>query len=136
MFNCDYCRAVSNSGDQERQVVVEWRVKDYPAALLPAKFGETFRRSGRPGTGYETVAIKRACPRCVEAGLAVPASVPAAVLQRELPIPVENIEKVKSHFKNRTQRWTGAPKKPVVEKELTPPVESTAVGALTCGSLA
>lgn len=78
MFNCGFCKNLTQAGEQGKLVVTSWRVKSYPAQMILCKRETDERvpqrpdaknrtRLGRPGMGYEIAEEKRACPSCAVA---------------------------------------------------------------------
>lgn len=81
MFNCEFCHRTTKPGERCTLVTVESRQKAYAPASLPKREGENFERSGRPGTGVETIRALRACTFCAqtERSRVLPLPAPEAV---------------------------------------------------------
>ena len=80
MFICDWCKGLSAPGELLRQVVTEWRLKEYPMKELPPAVGSNVRRWSKAGSGYEAAVVKKSCAVCDKKNVEVPARVPAATV--------------------------------------------------------
>ena len=108
MFVCQTCGTLTQPGESQKTIVVEWRRKHYPSQTVERKLGDFRPRFYPGGEGYEAAVTAHACPACVASGVAKDAPVPEIHQPEPAPMP----EPVRELSPKSTRLSPGKPWRP------------------------